>query len=323
MRICIPLRGPDEEIIYSDFEKFINDFKNFKNTDSIKLLLDEYEEKYQQFEQINFDVIYSSNFEKKEDEYIKSLSQKHSFFHIEYIEEFLIIDITFKSNSRENDDFSEITIEFLLSRLALILNLTYATKIDFLHGVIYSNENKYIGKTNIILSSLDFAYYEQIKIKWPKVIGLELKDTLNWYILNNLHTDVNSKNKLQRAINSFSYQFSSLHEKDTSVLFWTMLGIEALLAEGNSNIINQIKVKSTIILGEPMEYKKKLDKLYNYRSRFVHGDINFPPKFSSDYDNFEDEYYQYLSLATSILLALIRTLIKQNKSEFLFEYQLK
>lgn len=70
---------------------------------------------------------------------------------------------------------------------------------------------------------------------------------------------------LQRAINAFSYLFSNINEKDSSNLFWIMLGIEALLAEDAHNIINQIKTKTSLILGEPTEYKKKLDKLYNYR----------------------------------------------------------
>lgn len=323
MKIYIPVRGPEIEEIYPDFERFLVDFNNIKDTTKIQKLLDNYEEKYKAFKEISFNVIYSSKFSKKEDLLIKELSKKHKFFKTEFIEDFLLIDVVFKNEKRESDEYAGITTNFLLSRLALLVNLSYATKIDFLPGVIYSSENKYLDKTEIILSSLDFAYEEQLKTKWPRIIALTLEETIDWYVSNNLHTDFNSKNKLHRAINSFSYQFSHLHEKDTSILFWTMLGIEALLAEGNANIINQIKVKTSLILGEPKEFKKRLDKLYNYRSRFVHGDIDFPAKYSSDYENFEEEYYQYLQFATTVLIALIRTLISKNKSEYNFEYKLK
>lgn len=323
MKIYIPVRGPEIEEIYPEYIRFLNNFNKISDTSLLQKQIDNYEPQYQQIKKITFAVIYSSRFKKKEDKRIKELSKKHHFFQVEYVEDYLLIDITFINELREADEYSNIILNFILSRFALLLNLTYATKIDLLPGAIYSNDNKFLGKTEIILSSLDFAYEEQLKTRWPKTYGLDLTQTLEWYSSNNLHTDFNSRNKLHRAINSFSYQFSRMLEKDTSILFWTMLGIEALLAEGNTNIINQIKVKTSLILGEPTEFKKRLDKLYNYRSRFVHGDIDFPAKFSSDYDNFESEYYNYLSFATSILLSLIRTLIIQNKSEFNFEYRLK
>jgi Apea-like HEPN len=323
MKIYVPLRGPDFDELYPEYDRFLEDFDQLENTDLIKSQLDNYEEKYQAIDKINFKIIYSSKFSKEEDKLIKSIARKHKFFHTEFVEDFLAIEVIFKNEEREKDEFAGITADFLLSKLALLINITYATKIDILNGVVYSNQDKYLDKTDIIISSLDFAYEIQLKTKWPKIVGLKLDETLNWYVTNNLHTDLNSKNRLHRAINSLSYQFSNLSEKDTSILFWTMVGIEALLADGSANIITQIKTKTSIILGEPKEYKKKLDKLYNYRSRFVHGDINFPAKFSSDYDSFEDEYYNYLHFSTSILIALIRTLIVQNKSEFVFEYRLK
>ncbi len=323
MQVYIPVRGPEIEQIYPEYDRFLNDFKNLTDTSLLQKLIDSYEPKYQQIDKITFEVIYSSRFEKKEDKRIKDLSKKHKFFHVKYIEDFLLFDIVFKNEQRETNKYARTTLNFILSRLALLLNLTYATKIDFLTGAIYSDDIKFLGETEMILSSLDYAYEEQLKTKWPKVFGLNLMQTLEWYSSNNLHPDFNSKNKLHRAINSFSYQFSTLFETDTSILFWTMLGIETLLAEGNTNIINQIKDKTSLILGEPKEFKKRLNKLYNYRSRFVHGDIDFPAKFSSDYDNFESEYYVYVHFATSILLSLVRTLIIQNKSEFDFEYRLK
>lgn len=323
MKVYIPIRGPEIEEVYPEFDRFLNDLREITDTSLLQKQIDNFDPKHQQLEKIVFEVIYSSKIEKKEDKRIKELSKKHRFFKNDFVEDFLLIDLTFKNEKRESDKYSGITLKFILSRFALLLNLTYATKIDLLPGVIYSNDNKFLAETEIILSSLDYAYEVQLKTKWPKIYRLNLTQTLEWYSSNNLHTDFNSRNKLHRAINSFSYQFSTILEKDTSILFWTMLGIEALLAQGNANIINQIKIKTSLILDEPKEFKKRLDKLYNYRSRFVHGDIDFPTKFSSDYENFESEYYEYLHFATSILLALIRTLIIQNKSEFNFEYRLK
>lgn len=322
MIVYIPLRGPEIREIYSEYYRFISDFSNLKNTKELRRLLDD-EEGHASTNEIEFEIIYSSKFKDKENETIKTIAREYSFFKTDYYEEFLRIKISFVNNYEEDEDFTRVFLNYMIPKLSFILNLTYATKIDFLYGVAFSKDNVFWHKTELILSSLDYAYEHSIKVGWPKIFGLDLQQAISWYNLNDLNTEGNSQNKLHRAINAFSYQFSHLSEKNTATLFWTMLGIETLLADGNSNIISQIKLKSSIILGQPKEYKKKLDKLYNYRSRFVHGDIDFPAKFSSDFKNFELEYWDYLYFATSILIALIRTLIASNKTEFKFEYKLQ
>lgn len=112
-----------------------------------------------------------------------------------------------------------------------------------------------------------------------------------------------------------------------------MLGIEALLIEGNQSITDQFRQKSILILGEPKEFKKKLSKLYDYRSKLIHGRHDIFPRFYKDYsyvmnENHVDkggtlEYFEQLNFATSILLALIRELIIAKKDCFEFEFQLK
>lgn len=327
MTIYIPIRGPElvkygYEELEGEYSRFLNDFGEFKNTEDLRKLIDD-EGKHQNFEGITFSIIYSSKTTNEEIEEIASIRSKYSFFKVDFIGEFLKIELDFVEWKDEENQFTEIISNDLITKLALLINLTYSTKIDFLAGIIFSKARKYIGKTKVLLSTLDFSYEHAKRIRWPVIKSLELNDTLSWFISNGLHTNYSSKNKLHRAINAFSYQFSNLHEKDTSKLFWTMVGIEALLAEGVNNVMGQIKSKSSIILGQPVEYKKKLDKLYNYRSRFVHGDIDFPAKFSSDYDNFESEYWDYLHFANSILLALIRTLVVMKKDAFEFEYRMK
>ena len=320
MTVYIPIRGPEIRELDDEYDRFLKDFDQLGDNNELKKLLD-HEIKHESIKQIKFSIIYSSITTKEEDPEIKKISRK--YLHKDFIGEFLKIELVHFHNLFDKDSSSaRISLGFITRKLTFIINLTYATKVDFVGGAIYSSNNKYLGKTDVLLSSLDYAYEHSLKIGWPKVYGLKLQDTIDWFYYNNIHTSDNSRNKLHRAINAFSYQFSKLTEQDTSILFWTMLGIEALLAEGTNNIINQIKVKSTLILGQPTDYKKKLDKLYNYRSRFVHGDIDFPAKFSSDYENFEQEYFDYLHFATSILIALIRDLISSKKNEFQFEYKL-
>lgn len=325
MIVYIPIRGPEITELKGEYERFLNDFSVYKETNDIKKILDDQGD-YKTIRNIEFEILSKFKNDDKNEE-IRNIESRYPLSFktkiLDYTDEFLKINLTLNTSQIEDDYLSiNLTVDHIVVKLVLIINLTYATKVDFLRGIIISNNDKYIGKTEIILSTLDYAYEHSIKIKWPKLSGLNLSDTIKWYNKNNIHLDSISKNKLHRAINAFSYQFSKLLEKDTDILFWTMLGIETLLAEDANNITNQIKIKSSIILGEPKEYKKKLGKLYGYRSRFVHGDIDFPAKFGMDIDNFEEEYWDYLHFASSILIALIRNLIAEDKNEFKFEYKL-
>ncbi len=319
MKITIPIRGPEYPSLEREYKHFLKDTESFgSNTEFVNLIDDEQE--YSNIKKIQFYVIKSSEFFEKEDDRITQLKAKNPTFKTKYIHEFLVIDIDLKKNYAEKG-YSRIFANQLIKKLSLLIHLSYATKVDFLDGVIYEKD-EYLAKTELLLSTIDYAYEHSDKINWPRLNNVDINKIVKWFSENSLHLDGNSKNKLQRSINAFSYSFSNLQEKDTSQLFWNMLGIEALLAEGTNNIANQIRVKSSLILGEPKEYKKKLNKLYNYRSRFVHGDFDFPAKFSADFDVFEVEYWDYLSFSASIILALIRKLIDNNKNKFEFEYKL-
>lgn len=56
-------------------------------------------------------------------------------------------------------------------------------------------------------------------------------------------------------------------------------GLEALYCQGNSNLPGQLNVKSTLLLGDRVSFKKDFNKMYDYRSRFVHGDLNFQDQY--------------------------------------------
>ncbi len=323
MKITLPIRGPEKDYLYNEYERFLKDVLKYKDNKNLLQLIDSRND-YKSIESIEFKILEGHQNDNSEPPSITTIKLTHSFFHTEFITEFLEISLNLiKEDEVIKTAFCEIIINDILQRLCLLVNLSYAAKVDFLPGVIYSNKNKYVGKTLVLLNTLDFAYEHSNKIGWPILKGIKIEKTIEWFVKNKIHTDETSRNKTHRAINAFSYLFNNIGEKDTSILFWTMLGIESILAKGNNNITNQIKTKSSLILGEPKEYKKKLNKLYDYRSRLIHGDINFPPKFSSDYELFEVEYWDYLAFATSILLAIIRDMIEKGIVEYKFNYILE
>ncbi|WET51424.1 HEPN domain-containing protein [Chryseobacterium indologenes] len=321
IRVIIPIRGSEEfDILDDNYDLLLKEIIQLGEEKYFIQLLDEKEEQYKKIIDLRIRVILSSKYENNVDEEVEEFSKKYKFFKTEWIGEYLELEFTFL---HKLTIFTEIVINHIIKRLSLILHLSYNTKIDFLSGLIFnsSNNKRLIGKTEILMSDIDMAYGHAIKINWPTIKQPTINQTIDWFIHHNFHLDDISQTKIQRAINAFSYSFSNLSEKHTSELFWTMIGIEGLLAEGSSNIISQIKIKTSILLEEPKEFKKKLEKLYNYRSRLVHGDLNFPPKYSNDFDGFEREYWDYSEFALSILIALVKELIIENKTEFKFEYK--
>jgi hypothetical protein len=318
MKIVLPIRPTETELEFDDYIKFKQEIVQLNCKKELLQLLN-FEEK--QVLEVDFKI------ENKEvilqnPHYKKLFSENYPLNSLEA--DFLIINL--KSIYKENEDkeiswIYEFLIDGFINGLSLLINISYELSLDFLNGHILGDNEQYLGKTNLVFSHLDFAYEKSYQMKWPLLKGIKLEETINWFIKNNISLNKSSNCKASRAINAFSQMFGRNDDPDSSFLFWCVLGIEALLAEGNSEISNQIKTKCILLLGEPTEFKKKITQLYNYRSRFVHGDIDFPPKLFYYDEDFENEYWDYLHFSISILIALIRKLITEDKTEFRFEYK--
>ena len=106
-----------------------------------------------------------------------------------------------------------------------------------------------------------------------------------------------------------------------------MVGIEALYTKGKEGISKQIKEKGQIYLGEITEFKKRLSKMYEFRSAFIHGSKNFPSYFHihdaiETYEKFNDEFFEILLTAESMLIATIQKMAQENRGDLEFKYVL-
>jgi len=323
MKITIPLRGSDFEEDYSSYELFLKEIVQHSDNNSLIRLIDDdtitEQNERPRIEKLTFEIHEGNEYEKSEPEFASELKEKHDFFNTEFTYEYLILNIEFKERERNVDGSTLWSINRFLTRLNFLINLTYSTNVDFIYGTAYSKDNEFIGKTDIILTTNMYCYEHSRKMGWPKIRNITLNETIEWYEKHKIHSDHRSKNELNRAINAFSRLFGNLKKESSADLFWIMLGIESLLVEGNQNITSQFREKSILILGKPKDYKRKLNKLYEYRSKLIHGSFDIFPRQFTDYKSFEVEYGDYVSFALSILIALIRELIYKQKSKFEFE----
>ncbi|MET3503436.1 hypothetical protein ABIC45_005073 [Mucilaginibacter rubeus] len=316
-RIIIPIRGYEDlveiPLCYEEFDRLMNELPLFNNNSELIKQLDENADHRLALKTIKF------KFYQGEDiPFIKRSARKYPRLITNYIYYFLIIDLTYHDEIHYSSTFYA---NVYMSRLALLITLSYATPVVFLRGLVIENE-KLIGETDFVQNSLDFVYRHSHDINWPSFESPGLQKTLDWMIKYSIHLYSSSNGLASRALNAYSQIFNSdMFEKDTAHLFWCMLGIEALYAQGSNGVSEQIRQKIRLVLGEPTEFKKKLSKLYGYRSRLVHGDIDIPAKFSLDHQNFEKEYWDYNAFATSLLLASLKLLITQEINCFIFDYQ--
>ncbi|MGY3215470.1 hypothetical protein [Mucilaginibacter sp. HD30] len=316
MRVILPFR-PNENSYDIDFcdeeyERFVKDLPGFSSNADLIKLLDDNEQNIVQLRDVKFEFILGND-----NPQILELKAQIPELVTDWIDDFLIIDFVLEREL--NGMFIVIRTNSYLKRLSVLINLTYGATINFLHGVILSSNG--IDKTNVLMNNLDFAYLHAKKIGWPPMTGVKLMATISWMNKYEINFYSSSRNSAGRAINAFTHLFSyEITETDSAHLFWCMLGLESLFAQGTQNISEQLRQKISLVHGEPLEFKKKLNALYAFRSRLIHGDLNFPAKFSIDHENYEEGYWDYVAFAASLLLASIKILIQNDLNEFKFTF---
>jgi hypothetical protein len=167
-----------------------------------------------------------------------------------------------------------------------------------------------------------------LNLKWPNIELVDIEKTWNWYFKYESGIDTISSSPIERAINAFSYLFDSSSDFRFGEIFWALVALEAIYCRGNYNLQGQLSLKTEIYLGKREEFKKSISKMYDFRSRFIHGDLNFPNKYfydnlSKDFNDFYgSEYSQAVDLAVSIIIATFQKLIIDGKYEIEFETKL-
>ena len=234
----------------------------------------------------------------------------------------------------------------------LLFLVTYYTEMHVKYLLIYLNLSKpgaFDSRTGITISKLKYGTKSRIErnefpmianaihlsldliktLKWPPIKALKIKETIKWLENHWEAFTTVPKNRIERALNAFSYLFhDNLGDNSPSDLFFSLVGIEAIYVEGNESVQKQVDIKSQMFLGKRNEFKKKFSELYDFRSRYIHGQLNFINKyFLHDADtNVEDHLfktYDNSGLAILILISSIQQHILEDRSELEFELIIK
>ncbi|WP_433708994.1 hypothetical protein [Paenibacillus illinoisensis] len=226
--------------------------------------------------------------------------------------------------------WTEITVNHFIKRLydfILCINIARVGTFEVAQGIAYIN-NQFYKKTNMMISNFrDVSLFTQ-KTKWPPLDNMEIKVVWDWIIDKNGFLDGVGGTAIERALTALTYLFGSSGESIEGIdLFFTMIALEALYCSSNNGIKEQLIEKSQVFLGIQNEYKKLFKSMYDYRSKFIHGGLNFPGKYhyfdgDADYEKFSKESYDVTLMAQSVLIATLQQLSKRNMNELTFRYSL-
>lgn len=129
-----------------------------------------------------------------------------------------------------------------------------------------------------------------------------------------------SRNRIDRALAAYSHL-----DGGPADLFWAMLAIEALFTQTSVAVQQQVVQNTQLLLGNKPGIKKRLDKMYNFRSRLVHGDLDLPGAFR-EWDSCREPYAKgyeaSLGLAMAIVIATFQELAHRGWNELRFKYVL-
>lgn len=166
-----------------------------------------------------------------------------------------------------------------------------------------------------------------IELGWPEIRRLPIIDVWNWIMkIPGFHIG-QGVGRVGRALAALSRIIQN-PQLDSPINFvWSLMALEALYASGNEGIKSQLMEKTELFLGQRLANKKRFNRIYDFRSRFVHGDIDFQFEYApypyGEPDKFWDDVYDCERIAASILIATLQELILRDMYDLEFEYSIK
>lgn len=207
----------------------------------------------------------------------------------------------------------------------IAINIAFPGFFEISEGYIFIENERHI-KIESSISSLLASVLGARKRKWPEIKILNISKTWEWLLKRESFINAMSSNPIERALSSFTHIFQSDNYDD---LFYSLIGIEAIYTKGKQGILEQLREKSTLLFGEPENYKNSLSKMYDIRSRFIHGNLNFPSKYYiydgiKQFDEFmSKEYEQCLEIAEALLVGTIQQFVIRNAESLKFNLQIE
>lgn len=204
-------------------------------------------------------------------------------------------------------------------RLCILVNLARPGSIETWQGLVISESSREAVRP--IRSTIREALADT---SWPPILSLRVTTVLEW--AERVGWDVNAlgETAVFRALNALTYFYGE--ESGAGDLLYALISLEALYTKG-AGIASQLAEKTQVFLGRGEGLKRKIASMYDFRSRFVHGELSFPSAFHShdaaeEYERYSGELYAATDLAQRLLIATLQKMIARGLTELRFRWAL-
>lgn len=205
----------------------------------------------------------------------------------------------------------------------MIANLARVGSVEIHDSCLVQDGRKDRKPFKLNVSEFRFAMRFAQEIGWPKFHKLKIARSWKWALQRKGFLEGFSDDPTSRALSAFTHLFK-LNDGPIT-LFWAIMGIEALYVRGREPKMEQVRERTQVLLGEQTSFKKKISEMYNFRSSFIHGDLDFPglhllhdatPKVESH----DTALNEATSLAIAVLAATLQVLISRDWKGLRFSY---
>lgn len=217
------------------------------------------------------------------------------------------------------DDFVDLIYELLLQT-----NLAKPGSLISSKGIVSVNNINWME-----IYEFDFPIFEAFDLtygpKYPEIPLLKTNEIRNNFKSLGISFYSDHYTKLELALNCLTYVLSP-NLSDPERLVYNLIALETLFTSSSYSISEQLNEKVQLYLEEKGDHKKALKKMYDVRSRFLHGDLQIRPYFL--YNNtmgnkVEDDIRDSLLVASKILIRTLQKMIIEKRVELNFTYSLK
>jgi len=219
-------------------------------------------------------------------------------------------------------------LEIFLYNFFLIINLSVPGACNIKIELI--DENRF---PEIIFNGEIFerAWVKSLDVGWPEIKSIPIKKTWDWFSKQKIMFKVIGKSRLENslfALLNIAYQYDNL---DLSTVMWLAHSLESLFDTPRGSISSTLRNRILKALEFPAiskkKIKKEINKFYNLRSRFVHGDFNISHPVKNDLLN-KDIITNWMNVGDScdfglsIVLATLQKMIENNSYKINFKEEI-
>lgn len=181
------------------------------------------------------------------------------------------------------------------------------------------------NSTYIRVSAKNGCFVDEYSSQWLYTTPVDFSDVFKWLSRTNYFRSPHPTNRIERTIASFTHAIALENDQYGEILFRSMQGLESFYCDGNGDLRKQLADKSALWLNSTTEFPFSIGKLYEIRSKVVHGSAGVD-YLTHQLGKYEPENKNYTELmnasdfAFKLLLATLQKCINDNIIEINWTY---